>query len=278
MQIARTVASLRAAIADLRRTGGRVALVPTMGALHDGHLALVNAASMRVEHVVVSIFVNPRQFGPNEDYADYPRQEQTDLRLLEDAGVSLVWAPNVETMYPAGYSTSVSVSGITRDLDGAARPGHFEGVATVVLKLFNQVRPDVAIFGEKDFQQLAMVRRLAHDLDTGVEVVGCPTDRAEDGLALSSRNAYLSPDQRINAATIPRVLGAAAESLRMGEPVSQTLLTAKSRLEQAGFAPIDYLDLRDASTLEPVDTLLSPARLMVAAWLGTTRLIDNMAV
>jgi pantoate--beta-alanine ligase len=278
MQIARTVSCLRAAIADLRRTGGRVALVPTMGALHDGHLALVNAASMRVEHVVVSIFVNPRQFGPNEDYADYPRQEQTDLRLLEDAGVSLVWAPNVETMYPEGYATSVSVSGITRDLDGAARPGHFEGVATVVLKLFNQVRPDVAIFGEKDFQQLAMVRRLAHDLDTGVEVVGCPTDRAEDGLALSSRNAYLSPDQRINAATIPRVLGAAAESLRMGEPVSQTLLTAKSRLEQAGFSPIDYLDLRDASTLEPVDTLLSPARLMVAAWLGTTRLIDNMAV
>lgn len=278
MQIIRTVSGLRAAIANLRQTGGRVAYVPTMGALHGGHMALVNAAAKRAEYVVVSIFVNPRQFGPNEDYSAYPRQEEADFKLLEDAGVSLVWAPDVETMYPSGYATSVLVSGITRDLDGAARPGHFEGVATVVLKLFNQIRPDFAFFGEKDFQQLAMIRRLAQDMDTGVEVIGCPTDRAEDGLALSSRNLYLSPEQRITAVTLPRVLNAAVESLRMGEPVIETLLAAKNRLQKAGFGPIDYFELRDASTLEPVDSILSPARLMVAAWLGSTRLIDNVAV
>lgn len=277
MQIARTVACLREAISNLRRTGGRLAMVPTMGALHDGHLALVSAASQRAKHVVVSIFVNPRQFGPNEDYSSYPRQEEADLRLLEEAGVALVWAPDVETMYPSGYATTVMVVGITRDLDGAARPGHFEGVATVVLKLMNQIRPDLAVFGEKDFQQLAMIRRLAQDMDTGVEILGCPTDRAEDGLALSSRNAYLSPEQRETAAELPTVLNDAAESLRLGRHVAETLSIAKIRLEQAGFS-IDYLDLRDASSLESIDTLDVSARLMAAVWLGNTRLIDNLAV
>lgn len=278
MQIVRSVAHLRAALAALRADGGSVALVPTMGALHAGHMALVAAAKARAAHVVVSIFVNPRQFGPREDLAAYPRQEAADVALLEKAGVALLWAPGVEAMYPPGYATTVSVAGVTEGLDGAARPGHFDGVATVVLKLFSQVRPDIAIFGEKDFQQLAVIRRMVADLDLDVAVIGQPTERAEDGLALSSRNAYLSPDQRAAAAAIPAALNGAAAAIRGGEAVATALADAYAQLALAGFDPIDYLELRDAATLVEVDRLTAPARLLVAARIGTTRLIDNVAV
>jgi pantoate--beta-alanine ligase len=278
VQIVRSVADLRRALSALRADGATIALVPTMGALHAGHMALVNAAKLRARHVVVSIFVNPRQFGPREDLAAYPRQEAADVALLEAAGAALLWAPAVEAMYPEGFATNVTVAGVSEGLDGAARPGHFDGVATVVLKLFNQARPDVAFFGEKDFQQLAVIRRMVADLDLPVEVIGHPTERADDGLALSSRNAYLSDEQRAAAAAIPAALRTAADSIRGGKMVGAALAAARSRLEQAGFDPIDYVELRDAATLGAVDRLAAPARLFVAAKIGTTRLIDNIAV
>ncbi|OHT18309.1 pantoate--beta-alanine ligase [Edaphosphingomonas haloaromaticamans] len=278
MQIVRTVAALREAVAALRADGGRVALVPTMGALHAGHLALVAEGGARGPHVVVSIFVNPTQFGPNEDFDAYPRREAADARLLEDAGVAILWAPAVEEMYPQGFATSITVAGITEGLDGAARPGHFDGVATVVNKLFAQVRPDVALFGEKDYQQLAVIRRMAADLDTGVEIVGVPTQRDDDGLALSSRNAYLQPEERQAARALPRALGEAAAAIAAGGDVAQALEVARGRLTDAGFAPIDYVLLCDAATLEPLSRADRPARLLAAARMGRTRLIDNLEV
>lgn len=278
MQIVRTVAALRAAVAGLRGRGGKVALVPTMGALHAGHMALVTQAKARAAHVVVSIFVNPTQFGPNEDFDAYPRQEAADIALLKQAGVALLWAPTVAEMYPAGFATAISVAGITAGLDGAARPGHFDGVATVVAKLFAQVRPDLALFGEKDYQQLAVIRRMAADLDTGVEVIGVPTRRDADGLALSSRNAYLTSAERKAAPALPRALDAAGAAIAGGAPVAAALAAAREQLAAAGFAPIDYVALCDAATLEPIDRLDRPARLLAAARIGRTRLIDNIAV
>jgi pantoate--beta-alanine ligase len=276
VQTIRSVKDLRAVTAKWKRAGDRIALVPTMGALHAGHMALVAEARARAERVVVSIFVNPRQFGPNEDLAKYPRREATDARMLDEAGVDLLWAPMVEEMYPVGFATNVSVSGVSDGLDGAARPGHFDGVATVVAKLFNQVRPDVALFGEKDFQQLAVVRRMAADLDMGLEVIGVPTQRDDDGLALSSRNAYLLPDERAAAVALPRALGAAARAIEAGQEEGDALGAAHQTLVGAGFS-VDYVALLDAETLA-APRIGEPRRLLAAARIGGTRLIDNITV
>lgn len=283
MQIIRELVLLREAVASLREGGGggkakRIALVPTMGALHEGHLALIDEARAQADHVVASIFVNPAQFGPNEDLSTYPRREASDAKLLTERGCDLLWAPGVEEVYPEGFATSISVRGVSEGLCGSARPGHFDGVATVVAKLFNQVRPDVAIFGEKDYQQLAVIRRMAIDLDFGIDIVGVPTQRDTDGLALSSRNAYLTEDERQAAHALPRALGQAAARIEKGGDVDEALVKAKAMLAAAGFDPIDYVELRDAATLEPVTNLEQSARLLAAARMGQTRLIDNIEV
>lgn len=278
MQIIRDIAALRAAVSELRAQGGEIAFVPTMGALHAGHMALVAEAARRAAHVVVSIFVNPTQFGANEDFGAYPRREASDAAMLREAGVKVLWAPDAGVMYPQGHSTRVSVAGVTEGLDGAARPGHFEGVTTVVAKLFGQVQPDFAVFGEKDYQQLAAIRRMVRDLDMALEIVGVPTQRDADGLALSSRNAYLTEEERAAARALPRALGEAARAIQAGGEVAAALETAEAALVKAGFGPVDYVALCDAETLEPVNGLERPARLLAAARMGKTRLIDNLAV
>ncbi len=246
-----------------------------MGALHAGHMALVAAARRAGARVVASIFVNPKQFAVNEDLGRYPRRESADAAMLAEAGCDLLWLPGTETMYPEGFATNVGVAGVSAPFDGAARPGHFDGVATVVAKLFNQVRPDMAFFGEKDWQQLQVVKRMALDLDMSVEVIGVPTERDDDGLALSSRNIYLDADERARAVALPRALGEAARAIGQGDPVDEVLARARASLAGAGFE-VDYLDLADAETLEtPVAD--RPRRLLAAARLGTTRLIDNLA-
>ena len=283
MQTVRDLESLRAEIASFREKGETIALVPTMGALHDGHMALIEAAKTRADRVVASIFVNPRQFGPNEDLEAYPRQLAEDARLLDAEGVDLLWAPTADAMYPQGFATNISVSGVSEGLCGTARPGHFDGVATVVCKLFNQVRPDMALFGEKDWQQLAVIRRMAADLDLLAphvsQVLGVPTVREADGLAMSSRNRYLSAEDRQRAAALPREMRRAIEQLKAGAPAAMVLPRLKAVLLSAGFARVDYAELADAAaltTLEQVGDM--PARLLVAARIGGTRLIDNMAV
>ncbi len=278
VQIIRDVKSLREAVSALKAGDKKIALVPTMGALHEGHMSLVRRARECADHVVASIFVNPTQFGPNEDLAAYPRQEAQDAALLEGEGTAIVWAPTVAEMYPAGFVTSISVGGVSGPLEGAHRPGHFDGVATVVCKLFQQVQPHVALFGEKDYQQLAVIRRMVIDLNLPVEIIGVATARAEDGLALSSRNAYLSVEERRQAGELPNAMRAAVAALAAGEEPEAVLAQARARLAAAGFGPIDYVALADAASLEPVRTLASPARLLVAARLGKTRLIDNFAV
>jgi pantoate--beta-alanine ligase len=278
VQTIRQLKPLRKAIAALRAAGGRVAFVPTMGALHAGHMALVAQAKKRAEHVVASIFVNPKQFGPTEDLSAYPRRAAKDSSMLSEAGVSVLWMPDVEVMYPAGYATNISVGGVSEGMDGAARPGHFDGVATVVAKLFNQVRPDIALFGEKDFQQLAVIRRMVADLDFPIEIVGVPTERDEDGLALSSRNVYLTEEERTQARALPRALGAAAAAIEGGADVAETLAKAEAALLEGGFQSVDYVALCDAATLQPVAELSRPARLLAAARIGAARLIDNVAV
>lgn len=278
MQLARRLTELREAVRDLRKDGASIALVPTMGALHDGHLALVARAREEADHVVASIFVNPTQFGEGEDFDSYPRTEKEDAAKLEAAGCTLLWAPPPDEVYPLGYATTVSVSGVSQGLCGGSRPGHFDGVATVVAKLFNQVRPDVALFGEKDYQQLAVIRRMARDLDFDITIIGVPTVREADGLALSSRNAYLSKGERANAVALPDAMGEAATAIRGGMPVDEALIAAKAKLFEAGFATVDYIELRDAETLAPLDRLDRPARLLAAARIGKTRLIDNIAV
>jgi pantoate--beta-alanine ligase len=276
------LANLREAV-DTLRAKGPVALVPTMGALHEGHLTLVREAKARAASVVVSIFVNPTQFGPNEDLDAYPRQLAEDARLLEAEGVDLLWAPAVDEVYPEGFATTISVSGVSEGLCGASRPGHFDGVATVVAKLFNQVRPDLALFGEKDWQQLAVIRRMARDLDLTqprLEAIhGVATVREADGLALSSRNRYLSPEDRRRAAILPRAMHEAVGRIEAGDQVSAVLLALKQALADGGFASVDYAELAEAESLQPLGELASrPARLLVAARIGGTRLIDNMAV
>lgn len=283
MQTVKTLEMLRTAVGQLRMDGARVALVPTMGALHEGHLTLVRRARAAADHVVVSIFVNPKQFGANEDLAAYPRQLAADAAMLEAEGCTLLWAPTVEAMYPPGFATNISVTGVSEGQCGAARPGHFDGVATVVCKLFHQVRPDMAVFGEKDFQQLAVIRAMARDLDLAQPqadaIIGVPTVREADGLAMSSRNRYLSPAQRAAAAALPRAMQAAVATIEGGAPVADTLIALEAEIIAAGFDSIDYATLSDAVSLAPLATLHSrPARLLVAARIGATRLIDNMAV
>ncbi|WP_326523812.1 pantoate--beta-alanine ligase [Sphingomonas sp.] len=276
MQTIRRVSDLRPALAAYRAAGEDIALVPTMGALHAGHMALVAEARLAAKRVVASIFVNPRQFGANEDLGRYPRREMADARMLSDAGVDLLWLPAVEEVYPEGFATNLSVSGVSDGLDGAMRPGHFDGVATVVAKLFNQVRPDIALFGEKDFQQLAVIRRMATDLDFGIDIRGVPTQRDDDGLALSSRNIYLDDEDRVRAVALPRALGVAAAAIEKGGDVADALATARDSLTAAGFE-VDYVELVDAETLgEPRPD--RSRRLLAAARIGGTRLIDNVAV
>lgn len=281
MQTVNRIDPLRDAVAALRREGP-VALVPTMGALHEGHLTLVREARARARHVIVSIFVNPLQFGAGEDLASYPRQLARDSALIAAEGVSLLWAPEVAAMYPEGFATSIAVSGVSEGLCGAARPGHFDGVATVVCKLFNQVRPDIALFGEKDWQQLAVIRRMARDLDLVQprvdDIIGVPTVREADGLAMSSRNAYLTAPERATAATLPQAMKAAIAAIGEGQAVAESLLGLEQALLGSGFAGVDYAMLCDADSLRPLATRgTGPARLLVAARIGKARLIDNMA-
>ncbi|HEY5711019.1 MAG TPA: pantoate--beta-alanine ligase [Allosphingosinicella sp.] len=278
MQIIRDAETLRREIAALRAGGGTIAFVPTMGALHAGHMALVAEARSRADHVVASIFVNPTQFGPNEDLSTYPRREATDAAMLEEAGVAILWGPDAAAMYPEGFATTVTVGGVGEELEGVARPGHFDGVATVVAKLFGQVRPDIALFGQKDFQQLAVIRRMTRDLDLAIDIVAVATMRDGDGLALSSRNAYLSEEEREAALALPRALGEAAKAISGGAPVAGALDNARARLADAGFGPIDYVAFCDPDTLQPLATADRPGRLLAAAFIGTTRLIDNLAV
>jgi pantoate--beta-alanine ligase len=287
VQILTALEPLRIALSALKSGDNsispKLALVPTMGALHEGHLTLVRQAQQLAAHVVVSIFVNPRQFGPNEDLATYPRQLEADAALLEAEGVDVLWAPTVEAVYPPGYVTSVQVGGLDAVLCGAARPGHFDGVATVVTKLFNQVQPDIALFGEKDWQQLAIIRRMARDLDLthprADAILGVPTVREADGLAMSSRNKYLTADERAAAPAMNRAMRDAAAAITGGAPVADALAVLKAAVLAAGFRSIDYADLRDAMTLEELAAFDGrPARLLVAAHMGKARLIDNIAV
>lgn len=277
MQIVRTSEDLTRALAELRASGS-LALVPTMGALHRGHLALVAEAKRRADRVVATIFVNPMQFGAGEDLERYPRREKADSDMLEQAGCDLLWIPSAGDIYPHGFATTVSVRGLGDRWEGAARPGHFDGVATVVAKLLLAVRPAVAVFGEKDFQQLAVIRRMADDLGLGAAIAAVPTVREADGLALSSRNAYLSPDQRRQAPGLAAALHVARDAIRSGQPVAAALATARQSIESAGFAPIDYVALVDAASLEPLDEPRGAMRLVAAATVGGTRLIDNIAV
>ncbi len=277
MEVYRDLAGLRAALAAARAGGREVALVPTMGALHAGHVALVEAARRPGTLVVASIFVNPRQFGANEDLSRYPRKEISDIAMLTDAGCDVLWLPPVDQMYPADFATNVSVTGVSEGWDGAARPGHFDGVATVVAKLFNQVRPTRAFFGEKDFQQLAVIRRMVADLDFDIEVTGVPTQREDDGLALSSRNVYLLPEERQKAVALPRALGVAARALLAGAEAAKALGDATAMLSAAGFE-VDYVALVDAETLESDPAPGRRRQLLAAARIGNTRLIDNLSV
>ena len=283
MQTITSLDMLRNSVASLREHGNTLALVPTMGALHEGHLTLVREGRARADHVCVSIFVNPTQFGPNEDLDAYPRQLEADSALLSAEGVDLLWAPSVEEMYPPGFATSINVAGVSENFCGGDRPGHFDGVATVVCKLFNQVRPDVACFGEKDWQQLAVIRRMARDLDLSFPPVdrieGITTVREADGLAMSSRNRYLSPEHRAAAATLPRAMQEAIARIEAGQEIPATLAALEDELLGAGFSAVDYAELADAASLQRWDELGEGAgRLLVAARIGGTRLIDNMAV
>jgi pantoate--beta-alanine ligase len=276
--ILRDVAALRAAVGRFRAKGERVALIPTMGALHEGHLALVRAGAERAERTIVSIFVNPTQFGPNEDVDRYPRTEIADIEKLRDIGADIAFLPNASEMYPPGFSTSISVGDIAAGLCGPFRPGHFAGVATVVTKLLLQALPDGALFGEKDFQQLQVIRRVQRDLDIPVEIIGVPTVREPDGLAMSSRNVYLAPAERSSAAVLYRVLTAIASRVAAGDPAGLLVAEGRRALEEAGFGPVQYLEVADEETLNPVEQPTGPARVLAAAFLGRTRLIDNVPV
>jgi pantoate--beta-alanine ligase len=276
--VAKTLAALRASLTEWRARS-RVALVPTMGALHDGHLALVKEARARADRVVVSIFVNPAQFAPHEDFARYPRDLEADRdRLAGAGGVDLIYAPDAAEMYPQGFATKVVVDGPSAGLESDFRPHFFNGVATVVAKLFTQTQADIAVFGEKDYQQLLVVRRMSRDLDLGTEVVAVPTARAEDGLALSSRNAYLSEPERSIAPALYRTLRDTAERARRSSSIPKTEAEGTAALLSAGFERVDYLAIRDAETLQPIRDASRQARVLAAAWLGKTRLIDNVPV
>ncbi len=276
--IVRTVAELRSLVRSWKADGAKVGVVPTMGALHDGHLSLVRAAQRDCARVIVTIFVNPKQFNSADDLAKYPRTEAADAALLAPLEVDAIFAPLPEEVYPDGFATNVSVGGISTRLEGLHRPGHFDGVATVVTKLFGMTLADRAYFGEKDWQQLQVVRRLVADLNLPVEIVGCPTIREADALARSSRNVRLSPEARAIASALPREMAKAAQAMRAGAPVHLSLDAAKAALLAAGFDEVEYIDLCDAETLLWIDELSGPGRLLAAAWVGGVRLIDNIAV
>jgi pantoate--beta-alanine ligase len=279
LPIVRNVVDLRSAIGKQRAGGKTVALVPTMGALHDGHLSLVRQAKKRCDSVVASLFVNPRQFGPHEDFERYPRDEAGDAKLLASAGCDLLFAPERAVMYPEGFATSVIVTSVSTPLEGQMRPHFFGGVATVVTKLLMQALPDAAFFGEKDYQQLLVIKQLARDLDIPSEIVGCPTMREHDGLAMSSRNAYLNADERRIAGRLNIILHDTIRELKLGEvTIAEAEAEATRHVIAAGFNGVDYVAVRNATTLEPIDTLGQPSRILAAAWLGKTRLIDNLAI
>ena len=281
LPVVRTVADLRAVVAGWKAAGERVAMIPTMGALHSGHLSLVAQGRTLADRTVASIFVNPAQFAPHEDFDAYPRGEAEDATKLAQAGCDLLYAPNAREMYPDGFATSVNVAkGVSEPLEGASRPHFFGGVATVVAKLLIQCGPDVAIFGEKDYQQLLVIKRMARDLDLPVEIVGGPTAREADGLALSSRNAYLTPEERASARALPAAMRYAVEALRDATPVVDVEGAVMASLTGAGFGKIDYVEVRDGATLDRLGPgpAGAGARVFVAAWMGRTRLIDNWAV
>jgi pantoate--beta-alanine ligase len=277
-QIIRTLTELRSVVAGWKAAGESVGVVPTMGALHSGHLSLVRAAKAACDRAIVTIFINPKQFDNPADYENYPRTEEDDARKLIPLKADVVYVPDGAQMYPAGFSTTVSVEGITEGLCGAHRSGHFDGVATIVTKLFTQTQADKAFFGEKDYQQLQVVTRLARDLDLPIEVVGCPTIREEDGLAMSSRNLLLSDRARTWAPELNRAMEDMAEGLLRGGDLEALKAAAIARIERAGFTEVEYLDLRAADNLELLDQPDRPARILAAAWLAGVRLIDNIAV
>jgi pantoate--beta-alanine ligase len=278
LAIVRTVPDLRAAVRAWRNEGRSVGLVPTMGALHEGHLSLVRAGKAACARVIATLFVNPKQFAPHEDFDRYPRNEAQDAALLASAGCDLLYAPEREAMYPPGFATSVSVAEVSAPLEGEMRPHFFGGVATVVSKLLLQSLPDTAFFGEKDYQQLLVIKRMARDLDIPVEIKGCATVREHDGLAMSSRNAYLSADERRIAARLNLVMHDAIKAVHAGAPIDAVETEAARHLMAAGFTKVDYVAIRNAETLAPLVTRGEPGRILAAAWLGKTRLIDNMAV
>ncbi len=278
MEIIRTKNKLTDAIRSLRAVGKTIALVPTMGALHGGHISLVDLGLQNADVVIATIFVNPTQFGPNEDFSKYPRTEKEDVEKLGAAGTVIAYIPDVSQMYEDGAQTSVHVGKIGSELCGAVRPGHFDGVATIVTKLFMQTTPDVAIFGEKDYQQLYVIRQVTRDLDIPVKIIGAPIMREADGLAMSSRNRYLSESERKIAATLNVILKQAIEQLHKDKNIQKILEAAKEKLLAAGFTKVDYVELRDAKTLAPVTEIKNEARLLAAGNIGTTRLIDNMGI
>jgi pantoate--beta-alanine ligase len=279
MKLAATIADLRAQIAAQRHAGKTIGLVPTMGALHEGHLSLVRAARAQCDAVVVSLFVNPLQFGPKEDLSKYPRDLDGDRSLLEREGADILFAPAVDEMYPPGGVTYVTVEGLSERLDGVSRPGHFRGVTTVVAKLFHIVEPDFAFFGQKDAAQHAILRRMVRDLNFPLEIVVCPIVREPDGLAMSSRNTYLNPAERQQALVLSRTLQHIEQRFVAGESHSATLIAAgQSLFAGEPAARLDYLAIVDSDTLEPVDTITRPALVALAAWVGSTRLIDNIVL
>lgn len=280
METINTVNDLRMRVRAWKQAGLRVGVVPTMGALHAGHLSLVRAARAQADRVITTVFVNPMQFDNADDLTTYPRTLEADARLLADAGVDVLYAPTAAQMYPPGFATRITVSGVSEGLCGGARPGHFDGVATVVCKLFMQTLADCAFFGEKDFQQVQVIRRMVADLDLPIEIVTCPTMREPDGLALSSRNRRLDAEQRKAALTLPRTLEDCAREIAAGADVAQTLAQATARLAAAGFDPVDYVELRAEADLQPVGKMApdTRARLLAAAWMGSVRLIDGVPV
>ena len=278
-EVVRAPAEMRARAEDQRRDGRRLCVVPTMGYLHDGHLSLLRTGRSMADLLIMTLFVNPTQFGPGEDLARYPRDEAGDVDKARAAGVDLVFAPDAAAMYPPGHQTSIEVRELAAPLCGRSRPGHFTGVASVVAKLFHLTQPHVAVFGQKDYQQLAVIRRMVRDLDFGIEVVGVPILREPDGLAMSSRNAYLSPDERTQATCLSRGLRAAAALHASGERAAPTLVAAaRAPIDAAPLARIDYVELRDADTLAEIDAARAPAVLAMAVFLGRTRLIDNVVL